>query len=187
MLAAEYFDEIVAFLRRIGLTVHVGPFGRDGFLPGIRIESGVLWVDPANLHVSGDLLHEAGHLAILPSRYRQRIGEDVTASLEAVLRDDPDPAPEATRALVSGEGMALVWSYAALKALGLPLAAIFFAGGYHIPDERHADLAALIESGNYPGLVHLVALGMTGPCGISALLASNELPPFPAMTRWVLP
>lgn len=191
MLAANHFDVIVAFLRQVGITVHVGEHGRDGFLPGVRIIEGALWVDPAHLYISGDLLHEAGHLAVIPGRYRAQVGSDVTATLQAALDDDPEPEPFARtlaeRALLSGESMALAWSCAALTALNLPLDAVFFENSYKMDSAGHARLFQLVHQGNYPGLMNLIANDMTGPCGIAALLSDSRLPPFPTMTRWVLP
>jgi hypothetical protein len=183
MLAAAYFDRIVDFLRGIGLPVEVGPFGPEGFLPGITIEQGAMRVDPAHLHVSGDLLHEAGHMAPVPSRLRPRLGSNLETTLGAAVAGDPDPLARA--ALLHTEVMAVAWSYAALRHLGLPPDVIFFAGGYRMDAAQQAQFLSLMESGNNFGIAHLANAGMTGPCGIMALLQANGLPPFPAMTRWL--
>ena len=60
---------IVDWLREIGLTVRLAPLGAETFLPGVTMEPGGILVDPEQLLYSGDLLHEAGHLAIMvPAR-----------------------------------------------------------------------------------------------------------------------
>lgn len=183
MLAAEHFDRIVTFLNDVGLPVTVGSYGREGFLPGVTIQSGVMHVDPDYLYVSGDLLHEAGHIATVPARLRPLLGTDLEASLRDALGDDPDPLAQLS--LSQTESMAIAWSYAALKALALPPETIFFAGGYRMESNEQQRFLYLLESGNNFGIGHLAKLGMTGPCGIMALMSDNGLPPFPQMTRWV--
>ncbi len=63
---------IVAFLRGIGLEVRLAPVPAETVLPGIDVERGVLVVDEPALLYPGDLLHEAGHLAV-PSPASRRL------------------------------------------------------------------------------------------------------------------
>lgn len=184
MLAAEHFDRIVGFLRDIGFPLQVGPFGPAGFLPGVTIDAGVMRVDPDHLYVSGDLLHEAGHMAVVPARLRPRLGINLEESLRAIIADDPDPLAEI--ALHHTETLATAWSYAALRALDMPPETIFFAGGYRMTAEEQARFMQLLDGGNQFGILHLARLGMTGPCGMMAMLHQNALPPFPVMTRWLM-
>lgn len=183
MLSAEYFDPIVTFLREIGLPVQVGPFGAEGFLPGVTIMDGVLRVDPDHLYVSGDLLHEAGHMAIVPARLRGQLGTNLEESLRERLKGDDDPL--ARLALQHTETMAIAWSCAALQALNLPPEVIFFAGGYRMEPEQQQRFLSLLDSGNYFGIAHLAQAGLTGPCGVMALLQQNGLAPYPQMTKWL--
>lgn len=185
MLAAAHFERIVNFLRGIGLPVEVGPFGPAGFLPGVTIEQGVMRVDPDHLYVSGDLLHEAGHIATVPARLRPRLGSNIETSLREAVGEDPDPLTRT--ALLHTEVTAVAWSYAALRWLDLPPETIFFAGGYRMDADHQARFLSLMESGNNFGIAHLANLGMTGPCGIMAMLHANGLQPFPAMARWLQP
>lgn len=184
MLAAEHFDRIVDFLHAIGLPLEVGPFGPEGFLPGITIRQGVMRVDPDHIYVSGDLLHEAGHIAIVPSRLRPYLGDNLETSLRDAMADG-DTDPVAAAALSYTEIMATAWSYAALKALDLPPETIFFAGGYRMNAEQQARFMTLLEGGNQFGILYLAQGGMTGPCGMMAMMYQNGLPPFPTMTRWL--
>ena len=64
---------IAAFLSEIGLPVEIGEIQQPTFLPGIHVESGILRVDPARLSWPGDLLHEAGHLALLTEQQRKQV------------------------------------------------------------------------------------------------------------------
>jgi hypothetical protein len=85
---------IVAFLTGIGLHVEQATVPDDTFLPGIQIDSGRLLYDETRLRYPGDLLHEAGHLAVMLPNQRERAGANVT--------DAP-----------ADEMMAIGWSYAA--------------------------------------------------------------------------
>lgn len=186
MLGAEHFDRIVDFIRGVGLPLEVGPFGPEGFLPGVTISAGVLRVDPTHIYVSGDLLHEAGHMATVPSRLRPKLGDNLETTLRDAIGDDPDPL--AQLALTQTESMAIAWSYAALRALDLPPETIFFAGGYRMETEQQQrHFLHLLEAGNNMGIGHLCRMGMTGPTGIMALLMQSHLPPYPSMTHWVMP
>lgn len=183
MLSADYFDRILDFVRSIGLQVEIGPFGPDGFLPGVDIKAGVLHIDPEHLYVSGDLLHEAGHIAVVPSRWRPMLGTNLETSLREALGDTDDPM--ARIALDHTEPLATTWAYAAVKALELPVETLFYAGGYRMTEAQRTHFVASFEAGNNFGILHMAKLGMTGPCGIMSMMHSNDLPPFPIMTRWL--
>ncbi len=69
-------DTLVAFLRSIGLVVRTCRVLEQTFVPGIWIDHGALVVDEARLRFPGDLLHEAGHLAVAPPERRPMIVGD---------------------------------------------------------------------------------------------------------------
>src|SRR3954452_11031502 len=60
MYYPECLPPILDFLDRIEMPFKAGPFGQDGFLPGIQIVNGVMLIDPDRLAGSGDVLHELG-------------------------------------------------------------------------------------------------------------------------------
>ena len=70
-------DHIICFLRDIGIAVCEAEVPEGSFLPGIRIERGGLRVDRARLRWPGDLLHEAGHLAVVPAALRSDMDDDL--------------------------------------------------------------------------------------------------------------
>lgn len=112
--------KIAAFLREIGLTVEADSFSEPTFLEGIMIREGALFVDETKLKYPGDLLHEAGHLAVVPSENRKLDGN--------VGKD-------------GGEEMAAIaWSYAALLHLNLEPEIVFHAEGYR------GESASIIEN-----------------------------------------
>ena len=73
----ETIDPIVDFLRGIGLAVNEGDVPDDAFLPGLRIAAGGIVFDRSKLRWPGDLLHEAGHLAMTPQAHRAALCDDL--------------------------------------------------------------------------------------------------------------
>lgn len=155
---------IVEFLRAIGLKVQYAELGDACFLPGIDIRDGSLWVDRARLCWPGDLLHEAGHLAVLP------------AALRAVQSGDLHDGEQVPHA---GEAEATAWAYAACRALGLPADLLFHDGGYH---GRGAALAMTFSLGVYPGLHGLMQAGLAYGLAEARRLGAE---PYPRMQRWL--
>jgi hypothetical protein len=157
-------DSITEFLRAIGIEVVEGDVGEDAFLPGIVTRDGRLVVDPDRLTYPGDLLHEAGHLAVVSPGERQRFG-----------------APGGDEGLDMGrvELRAVAWSFAAAVHLGLDSAVVFHDGGYR---GHAAGLRATFAAGVYPGASALeeVGLTLTGARAVEAGVA-----PYPHLVRWV--
>lgn len=102
---------IVRFLTEIGIEVRASEIAGSTFLPGIDVAGGALVIDESKLLYPGDLLHEAGHLAVLTPGERTKAGTTI------------DTGP--------GEEMAVIaWSYAAALHLGLDPAIVFHPDGY---------------------------------------------------------
>ena len=111
MNAEIYTDRIIAFLNDIGIPVELKDLPEGTFLPGVRIEHGGLAVDTARLSYPGDLLHEAGHIAVMPPSRRPEAFADAGADM--------------------GEEIAAqAWSYAAAKACDVPPEVVFHQHGY---------------------------------------------------------
>ncbi|HEY0734390.1 MAG TPA: hypothetical protein VGD69_05750 [Herpetosiphonaceae bacterium] len=151
---------IVDFLRTIGLDVRVEPLPETTFLPGIWIERGALVVDEARLRYPGDLLHEAGHLAVAAPERRATITGDAGS----------DPAEEM---------MAIAWSYAAAVQMGLDPAVVFHNDGYQ---GGGSSIVENFSQGRFFGVPMLQWLGMTVD---PAQSGSRGLEPFPHMLQWL--
>lgn len=150
-----YLNQMLEFLAGIGITVRETAFEKTGFLPGLLIENGELLLDRARLLYPGDVLHEAGHIAVTAAAERPLLGANVTEN---------HPEKE-------GEELAvLLWTYAACQALAIPPAVVFHPAGYKDQSEW---LIASFDSGQYIGLPLLVWMGMTTTDG------------FPQMMRWL--
>jgi len=151
---------IVAFLREIGLDVQARALSEPTFLPGVHIEHGGLAVDPTRLTYPGDLLHEAGHLAVVPPAERAAMHGDAGGDQ-------------------ANEMMAIGWSYAALVHLGLDPAVVFHAGGYQ--DGGQTYLRNFAE-GRYLAVPMLQWVGLT----LDQKRACEEgVAPYPHMLRWL--
>ena len=137
----ETFSAIAAFLNEIGIPVELGEIQEETFLPGIHAISGILRVDPAKLQWPGDLLHEAGHLALLTPEQRRHT--------EGNVGDD------------GGDEMgAIAWSYAAAVHLKLDPAVVFHSGGYHGGGDS---ILANFTTGQYMGVPILAWRGLCLP------------------------
>lgn len=187
----EALEPIVTFLRDIGIAVEFGAGAQNGFLPGVNIHAGVIHVDPDALVAPGDLLHEAGHMAVLPKRFRSGLGSDLDADMHRLIEEEVGPGlpddPILAMPKQQGEFMAQAWSYAAALHIGVPPDCIFFPGSYKHDDyEGLHPMQAWIEQGTHYGPAALARVGMTGPTGIFAMMGgANGLPPYPFMSLWV--
>jgi hypothetical protein len=161
---AELTTKIVGFLVAIGIPVTEAELTTDGFLPGILVRDGGLTVDRARLRHPGDLLHEAGHLAVLDPAARRRFG-----------------APQGLAGHDMGqlEIAAVGWSYAAARHLDLDLDVVFHAGGYA---GRGPALVRSFAYGVHVGVADLEAAGLT----VTLAEADRRgIAPYPHMIRWL--
>jgi hypothetical protein len=160
----EHLPAILGFLRAAGIVVNEETLPGESFLPGLRIRRGELVYDPARLLWPGDLLHEAGHLAVLPRALRQQADDDLKELPEAEF---------------GGEQEALAWAYAAAMALGLPLEVLIHDGGYK---GQAAALRQMYALGMYPGLQGLCGAGMAESPRFMQQCGPVH---YPRMLRWL--
>jgi hypothetical protein len=146
---------MLAFLASTGISVRDEPFEEPSFLPGILIRSGGLVLDYTQLLYAGDVLHEAGHIAVSTAAERPLLQANVTEN---------KPEKEGDELAV------LLWTYAACQALGIPEEVVFHPAGYKGQSEW---LLEMFRGGQYVGLPLLVWMGLT----------TTES--FPQMTRWL--
>src|SRR6476620_893093 len=112
----DVIGKIVSFLREAGIAVTHRPVDDETFLPGIDIVEGTLIIDELRLLYPGDLIHEAGHLAVTPALFRNQLSGKV---------ESPHQNPDVI------EAAAICWSYAACVHLGLDPRVVFHKHGYH--------------------------------------------------------
>lgn len=108
-------SKIKVFLKTIGIIIHKKEITSETFLPGIEIINGILYYDINKLKHPGDLLHEAGHIAVCEPKHRNKLDENFIAN---------NPQKE-------GEEIAvLLWSYLAAKSTGISPIIVFHKNGY---------------------------------------------------------
>ena len=157
-------EKCIDFLHQIGISTRNDKLPADCFLPGLTIEAGVIIVDRDALIYPGDILHEAGHIAIIPSPERQ------TLNVEAIAKR---PSREAE------EMMAIAWSYSACVYIGLDPSFVFHDDGYKGGGSYIKD-AFLAKQ--YFGLPMLQWVGMTTDEKNARVL---HVEPFPHMIKWL--
>jgi hypothetical protein len=139
-------EAIGAFLDSAGIPLRLEPLTGPSFVPGLAIQAGAIQIDPEGHAYPGDLLHEAGHIAVAESHRR--------ASLSEVGTD-------------GGEEMAAIaWSVAAARACKVPLEVLFHPAGYK---GGAAELVSDWEAGQPFGVPLLAWYGMTSAAEFPAM------------------
>lgn len=150
--------ELVTFVRSIGIEVQACPINWKTQFPGLEIRAGAVLVDENQLLHPGNILHEAGHIAV----------------------HDPAKRPQLKFRPTPGEELgAMAWSYAATVHLGHNSELVFYPGSYH---GWATSLVENFAEGRYLGVPLLQRYGMA----IEQRFASERgLKPYPHMLRWV--
>ncbi|WP_066592965.1 hypothetical protein [Sphingomonas pruni] len=146
---------IVGFLRGIGIPVEPATLPDDGFLPAIAVRDGGLLYDADRLQWPGDLLHEAGHIAMADPASRPTVSD---------VGDDP-----------GDEMAAIAWSYAAALAIGIEPQIVFHDHGYR---GEGRSIAENFAQGRYFGVPMLQYYGL-------ARFSHDEGEHYPAMIKWL--
>jgi hypothetical protein len=158
MFSNPLTEKLAEFVRGIGIDVRAGALPDKTFLPGLDIRYGAIVVDEDRLAYPGDILHEAGHIAVA------------------------DPAERAQPSLspTPGDEMAtLAWSYAALCHLDIDPAIVFHPDGYKGGSDS---LIENFSAGRYIGVPLLQYYGLTVE---PKFAAERGVEPFPHMLRWL--
>ncbi|HEX2215209.1 MAG TPA: hypothetical protein VHG27_00720 [Xanthobacteraceae bacterium] len=151
-------DRLAAFVQDVGIKVVAADLPEPTFLPGLDVRFGVVVVDEARLSYPGDILHEAGHVAVSAPEEREQ------ARLAPTLGD---------------EIAAIAWSYAAICRLGIDPAIVFHDGGY-----RGGSRAFIqnFSTGRYVGVPLLQLYDLTFE---PRFAAAHGVKPYPHMLAWV--
>lgn len=160
----EIAQRVFPFFDSIGIAYRFGPLEKDCFLPGLSIENGVIVIDRDRILYPGDILHEAGHIAVVPAAERKGL----TA---ASIASRTDNAAE--------EMMAIAWSYAAAVHTGVDPYTVFHEEGYKGGGQSIADS---FSNGNYFGVP---MLQWTGMCANNEQIENLRVNPYPYMLSWL--
>ncbi len=130
----EVITRCFSFIRSIGIEIAERTIDEKTFVPGITIDQGRLVVDTEKMKYPGDLLHEAGHIAVATPDERQVMQGDATVGKK------------------ENEGQelgVLLWSFLAAEHAGIPLEVVFHPDGYRGDSEW---LLENFQSGKFIGL-----------------------------------
>jgi hypothetical protein len=158
VLSDPLAEKLAAFVRGIGIDIREVTLCEPTLLPGLDIRDGAVLVDASRLLYPGDILHEAGHIAVT----------------DPAVRHAPTLSPTDAEEITT-----LAWSYAAACHLGIAVEVVFHPAGYK------GGAAALVESftaGHYIGVPLLHTYGMTVEPRRAAALG---VAPYPHMLRWL--
>jgi hypothetical protein len=156
-------SKCIPFLQSIGIEIKFRKIEGVGFLPGLLIEDGNIIIDREALMHPGDILHEAGHIAVVPASERASLCN--RSVLESKNRE-------------TEEMMAIAWSYAACVHLELNPYIVFHESGYNGGGEN---IVENFNSGNFFGIPTLQWCNMTTVPGN----AKQGGDVYPRMKKWL--
>ena len=153
--------QILDFLNNIGINVITKELPEATFLPGLALSAHGIEIDFDKLKYPGDILHEAGHIAVTPKEQRTLIG----------TKEMPEEWP------TQGDEIAtMLWSFLACDHLKLPIDYVFHPNGYKNQSEW---LIENYSKGNYIGLPLLEWMGITSK------ETSNDSNSIPKIVKWL--
>lgn len=148
---------ILDFFDEIGLNYRLESLSENTFLPGIHIHQGGLVIDVEKLKYPGDLLHEAGHIAVTAVTERAQLCGDMKFAGHNGAE----------------ETAAIAWSYAACKYINMAPDDLFHADGYKGGSQNLIDA---FEQGRGFGFPLLAYWGMCDHVSSST--------GYPTMQKW---
>lgn len=158
MFSNPLVSKLTKFVESIGISVESSSIDWKTQFPGLDIRAGAVLVDESRLVHPGNILHEAGHIAV----------------------HDPARRPALKFSPSHGEELsALAWSYAAVVHLGLDSELVFYPGSYH---GWHESLQLNFSEGRYIGIPLLQRYGMAFD---KPTAVERGVDPYPHMVRWL--
>lgn len=175
-MAEAHNERVARGLRELGIDA-VEADDAVGFLEKVAIERGGIRYRPDA--PASNLLHEAGHLACIPSRYRPLasgslavVHREMQAAYARRFEETGNPDDPLLRAIMQcSDPEATAWAWAFGMRLGIP-------GDVVILDDEYggdgAEVRAQVSTGCYLGVNGLRAAGMIG--------STRD---YPRLTKWL--
>lgn len=179
-MQCPHAERAMQFLSKIGIAVQVAP-SASGFIEHVEVVNGGLHVDP-RAPASG-LLHEAGHLAIVPTGFRHLLSGDLDAGMAQIFEHldgmQLEPDSHLQRAMLqTGDAEATAWAFAAGRAIGLPDDLI-------IQDDEYSGEGRFIRSALAgSAYVGINGIAHAGFC-VRRATPYRPLPVYPALAYWL--
>lgn len=192
--------QVIVFLESIGISVLIvddvaesaGGGPSPTFLPHVRIVEGGLHIKLKDVF-PGDILHEAGHLAILAPEFRHLANDDLD-EVNILMGDYLDKHgeklghspedPVCRTILQSGDTEATAWQYAAAQYIGLPDNLLFPKGSYEGDPES---VLLALKSVSFLGIHGLAAAGWTLVRDSARSPNFGSKPVYPSLNFWLHP
>lgn len=160
----EAFEKCVAFVKGIGINVIFRENSASTLLPGFEIINGDLYISSSAMQFPGDILHEAGHIAVVPAGDRPSLHNNNIGNRENKEAE---------------EMMAIAWSYAACIHLAIDPHFVFHEKGYK---GGGAEIVENFREKKYFGLPMLQWVGLAADEEKAAAL---NIMPYPNMIKWM--
>jgi hypothetical protein len=157
------FSKCIPFLHSIGIQTFFRKIEEECFLPGLLIENGNIIIDEEALLYPGDILHEAGHIAVTPAAERPMLN---------------NAAIMASKSREAEEMMAIAWSYAACVHLELDPYIVFHDNGYH---GGGSNIVENLREGRFFGTATLEWCNMS----IEPKHNKSAIYAYPKMLKWM--
>lgn len=178
-MQCPHAERAMQFLCEIGIAVQLAP-GASGFIEHVEVVNGGLHVDPRA--PASALLHEAGHLAIVPTEFRYMLSGDLDAGMEKIFQHldslELEPDSHLQRAMLqTGDAEATAWAFAAGRAIGLPDELI-------IQDDEYSGEGRFIRKSLAAGAyVGINGISHAGYC-VRRATPYRPLPVYPTLAYW---
>lgn len=170
-------NQVVYELNEIGIRSVFG-VPNDCFINGVAIKNGELIVD-RSCSIS-NLLHEAGHLAVLPKEYRKQASGDLGDVLRKMYREIDCSKEENRRYMQCEDAEATAWAYAFGVRCGVPFDLIIDDDQY---DGTGRDVLESLALGSGFGVKGLARMGW---CASSIIHSkASGLPMYPNLVKWI--
>lgn len=181
-MICPHAEKVCGFVAGIGLPIQI-VHGAVGFIEHVRVVDGGLHIDPRAS--ASSILHEAGHLAVMPACYRHYLTGDVGEGIQRMFQEmdelviAPD-SPLMRAALQAGDPEATAWAFAAGVSLGLPIEVIILDHEYGGEGEA---IRIALSAKCYLG-IHGIA--QAGFCVVRANPYSQHATPvYPELAYWL--
>jgi len=172
-------DKVIKTLNEIGLNAILDEATTDGFLKNIHIKQGVIFVN-SKCDISA-ILHEAGHLALLPKQYRLQVSGDVSIIQKKMCKEIDWTNPQNQQYLYADDTEATAWAWAFGKYLDIPEDKIIPKSVYQ---NNGLDIRYGLKHNTYLGIHGLARAGLC--CAKLLHTKVSNLPLYPKLLRFTI-
>lgn len=168
---------VINFLNSIGIKCHIVENVKNSFLKAILIKDGELYLTK-KCNIS-DILHEAGHLAILPPLYRKQANGDLKVLLKKMYKEIDTTLPENEKYMYCEDNEATAWAFSCGTYLKLPHSQIILKKQYQ---NTGKDVLFGLRHNSHFG-IH--GLARAGWCSVKKIHTTVDKPLYPNLNKWL--